>query len=81
MLFKSLTIMSQGYLSRRARIKDLPSVYTPTQISNYLRTVCSTPSLAADEIALGKFPRTLDALEGLVRRHLRTFPYENTPMF
>ncbi|KZP30833.1 hypothetical protein FIBSPDRAFT_850271 [Athelia psychrophila] len=64
------------------RIKRVPSPFTPAEILEYLTFIHFTPLPALPPLntpqAWPGFAPTLANLEALMRRHLLTFPYENT---
>lgn len=59
-------------------IKRVPSVYTPDQISNWLKRI-GFPGAASDD-TVTNFEASLDNLSILLRLHLIAFAFENTPM-
>ncbi|KAF7984516.1 hypothetical protein HWV62_13677 [Athelia sp. TMB] len=64
------------------RIKRVPSPFTPAEILEYLAFVQFTPLPTLPPLEMPQnwpdFSPTLANLEALMRRHLLTFPYENT---
>ncbi|EJD07356.1 cysteine proteinase [Fomitiporia mediterranea MF3/22] len=64
------------------RVKPVKSVYTSTQIAQYLTHIRFPGFLpnSSGEFVQGAVPCTLENLELLVQHHLVTFPFENTPM-
>ncbi|KAL0568122.1 hypothetical protein V5O48_013873 [Marasmius crinis-equi] len=67
-------------------IKSAPSVYTPTQVVQWLKaigypeTVGSSPDELATQLDEKKFPTTLETLTLVSRLHLMAFPFENLDM-
>ncbi|KAF8510143.1 cysteine proteinase [Hysterangium stoloniferum] len=52
---------------------DLPALYSPTQVQKYLEIIGFPADVAS-------FIPNLGALDCLIRQHLLTFPFENTPL-
>jgi len=63
-----------GTLRGAVLIRHVPSLYTPSQISQYLAAV------GIQHHDTKTFPPTLENFERLVRLHILTFPFENTAM-
>ncbi|KAJ6517458.1 arylamine N-acetyltransferase 2, partial [Mycena vitilis] len=64
---------SKGLLQGGLWIKRTPSIYSPTQVSQWLAKVKYPGDLAA-------FQPSLESLSLLAKLSLTTFPFENTPM-
>ncbi|KXN87906.1 Arylamine N-acetyltransferase [Leucoagaricus sp. SymC.cos] len=69
-----------GLLQDGLLIRKIVSLYSPEQVSAWLKSMQWSQSYTAYELAEGKFPTTLRNLAALVRCHAVTFPYENLQM-
>lgn len=74
------TSKRNGTLQGALLIKNRPSYYTSSQISQWLSCIRFPTSYNDAEISSGAFPPTLQNLEDLMRLHLIAFPFENTEM-
>jgi len=63
-----------GTLRDCVLIRTIPSLYTLSQISQYLATI------GIQHYDAKTFLPTLENLKHLVRLHILAFPFENTPM-
>ncbi|TFK23881.1 arylamine N-acetyltransferase 1 [Coprinopsis marcescibilis] len=68
-----------SYLQNQARIKQIPSFYTPSQVARYLAIIKFEPTISTDDVT-SQFQTSAENLERVVHGHLLTFPWENTAM-
>jgi len=67
-----------GYLRDNLWIKPTPSAYTPSEIRQYLLAMGYSPLPTEEEIAAGRFPRSVETLEAVMQTMVFGVPFENT---
>jgi hypothetical protein len=71
---------TSGTLQDGLWIKQVPSVFSPQQVAEYLSVIEYEPIYDAESVASGKFPVNLDSLTRLTRLHMLAFPFDNSSM-